>query len=161
MKTLIVYTSKYGTTEKCVEMVKESINGEVSTLNLAKESARDISSYDTLLIGGPIYFGKGQKSITKFVEKNKSQIKKQKVGLFIACFEGGDKVEKHFNKAFPSWLVERAFIKERLGYQFLQDKLGKVDAFVVKNLIKVKKEVHNIFDKSITNLAAKTNEINA
>ena len=50
MKTLIVYASKYGTTEECANLLGKSLSGEVSFYNLANDAAADLATYDTSVV---------------------------------------------------------------------------------------------------------------
>ena len=63
MNTLIVYSSKYGCTEKCAKLIKQELNDPADLINLKNINIKDInlSKYDKVIIGGPIYIGKIQK----------------------------------------------------------------------------------------------------
>lgn len=159
MKTLIVYSSKYGTIEECVKKISKKVSGEVRLSNINLESSIDISDFDVVLIGSSIYFGNASGKIRRFVNHNQEKLQNKKVGIFITCFEGGDKVEKHFQKAYPKWLLDHAFTKIRLGYEFHLEKMSFIDKFVTKNLIKVKKNTSNLFDKNINKLIEEQNSL--
>ena len=63
MKTIIVYSSKYGYTEDCVNSLAEKIDGEVSTFNIYTEKIPSIDEFDNIIIGGSIYMGQIQKKL--------------------------------------------------------------------------------------------------
>lgn len=149
MKTLIVYSSKYGTTEKCAKLVGSKLEGEKTYHNINSTESLNLVNYDIILIGTSVYFGKVNSKIQKFINNNKNMLLTKKVGVFLTCFEGGDKVEKNFSSAYPEWLLKHSFTRERLGYEFYHDKMSVMDRFVTKNLIKVKKSTSNLFDKNI------------
>ena len=57
MKTLIVFSSKYGMVERCAKIIAEKLGGAVLE-NLRNNSDIKLSDYDTIIIGGSIYSGK-------------------------------------------------------------------------------------------------------
>lgn len=67
MKTLIVYGTKHGTTEKCSKFLKDKLSGEVVIINIKKENMPDITTFNNIIIGGSIYMGQIQKEVKIFV----------------------------------------------------------------------------------------------
>lgn len=57
MSTLIVYTSKYGSTEKCAKQLAEQLTDSFELV----DSVPDLSLFDSIIIGSPIYMGKSLK----------------------------------------------------------------------------------------------------
>lgn len=85
MRTLIIYASKYGCTKDCAEILESSIKGEVVLINI-KNKIPDMLTFDSIIIGGSIYMGKIQRSITNFCKRNKAKLLQKKIGLFICCY---------------------------------------------------------------------------
>ena len=56
MKPIIVYTSKYGSTEKYANWLSEALQCPAKNLKSAK--AKEFSAYDTVIYGGGIYAGR-------------------------------------------------------------------------------------------------------
>ncbi|WP_223587746.1 flavodoxin domain-containing protein [Neobacillus bataviensis] len=51
MKSLIVYCSSHGTTEKAVQYLKEQLLGDVLTVDLKRDKVDlDLSYYDTVIV---------------------------------------------------------------------------------------------------------------
>ena len=69
MKTVILYETKTGTTEKCANLLAEKLN-DVTVINLRK-GALDLNSFDCIIVGGSIRIGALNKYAKKFIEKNK------------------------------------------------------------------------------------------
>lgn len=67
MKTLIVYGTKHGTTEKCSKLLKDKLSGEVVIINIKKENMPDITAFNNIIIGGSVYMGQIQKEVKKFL----------------------------------------------------------------------------------------------
>jgi flavodoxin len=54
MKTLIVYDSVYGNTEKIAKAIGDAIAGEVEVLRVGDVNVGDLETADLLIIGSPI-----------------------------------------------------------------------------------------------------------
>ncbi|MFX1593865.1 MAG: flavodoxin family protein [Promethearchaeota archaeon] len=87
MKVLIVYDTKYGNTEKVAKLIAEGINSnngnEVIVNNVKDVNLKKEASYDLILIGSPVHFGKHVGSVKKFINKlPKSQLKVNTYSIF-------------------------------------------------------------------------------
>jgi menaquinone-dependent protoporphyrinogen oxidase len=151
MRTLIIYATKYGTTEKVVNILKEKINGNIDIINIKKEKNINISNYDYIIIGGSIYIGHMHKEITNFINSNLEQLLSQKVALFI-CAGNANEEEKELLGAFENNLLDNAIFKGSMGYEYLFDKLKFFDKFIVKKIVKVDNTVSNINYDNINKL---------
>ena len=73
MKVLIVYYTKYGNTEKVAKLIAEGItstdDNEVIVSNVKDVNLKKEASYDLILIGSPVHFGKHVGSVKKFINK--------------------------------------------------------------------------------------------
>lgn len=83
MKGIIIYTTKHGCTEKAVKLLQSKTTKEIKAVNLATEKNPDLSSYDTVLLGGPIYVGKIPKELSVYVKQNYETLKKKRLALFL------------------------------------------------------------------------------
>src|SRR5690554_1689752 len=100
--SLIIYASDHGTVEKCAKELFLQMSGKVDLCNLYnREVTPDLSTYDTVIIGGSIHSGKIQDVISEFCEVNISQLIQKNIGLFINCIYSGEKALKQLDDAFP------------------------------------------------------------
>ncbi|MFW5787717.1 MAG: flavodoxin domain-containing protein [Halanaerobiales bacterium] len=76
MRTLIVYASKYGCTEKAVNRLADYLGEGTQLLNLINEDNKIIKleEYDTVVVGGSIHAGNIQKEVKKFCEVTANEI---------------------------------------------------------------------------------------
>ena len=159
MKTLILYSSKYGTTEKCAKLISNDLEGKTDIVNLINENCDDLSSYETILIGGAIYAGKLQGELKKFVEDNKVQLSDKNVGIFLCCKDEGEKVNEYLNLNFPKEILNKVFIKAHVGHAIDLDKMNFVERFLLKNIFKVKESYSKIDYDAIKRISDKLNEM--
>ncbi|SHK33967.1 Flavodoxin domain-containing protein [Anaerobranca californiensis DSM 14826] len=96
MKTLIIYGTKYGSTEKCVKQLERKLIGEVEVHNI-KDGIPTIQKYDKIIIGGSIYIGQIQKEIINFCKEKEDELLTKTLGLFIICMGSEEMAKKQLN----------------------------------------------------------------
>ncbi len=143
MKSAIVYTSKTGTTKKCVDMLLERLDNAVS-FDLEKESV-DISKYDMVIIGSPIRIGMMNKNVKKFINDNEEILKNKKYAFFICCGFIDD-YKRYYEENVGSELLEGAIFYDTFGGEMDIDKQKGFDKMVVKM---VSKKIKNVSDIKI------------
>jgi len=153
MKTLIAYSSKYGCTEKCAVALAERLSGETCILNLKKDKSPDLSGYDTVVVGGPVYIGKVNKEVKNFCLKNLNRLKGKRLGLFICCMAEEEQAKEELYGAFPKELLEAAIAKEYFGGEFLVTKMNPIDRMIVKKVAKTDRDVSKILTDRIEGFA--------
>lgn len=131
MKTIIVYTSKYGCTEKAADVLKSRMGGEVEVINLRLAQEPSLREYDTVILGGSIYYGKIQKEMTAFVNKVKPELASKRVGFFI-CAGNKEQAAQVLQSAFPDDLLQTAVATEVFGDEIYYNKLSLMDKFILR-----------------------------
>lgn len=132
MKTIIIYTSKYGCTEKAAYLLKNQLGEETEVVNLmlAKEPA--LERYDTVILGGSIYYGKIQKQMMEFTSKYQNELSKKRVGLFICAGAKGEQAAQELKSSFPEKLYEQSITKEVFGDEIYEEKFTILDRLVLR-----------------------------
>lgn len=169
MKTLIIYASKHGTAEKCSQLLKSKLQGEVTIVNIKKENVPDINSFQNIIIGGSIYIGKIQKSLSEFCVKNLDELKRKNIGLFICCMNTKD-AEMQLDNAFPKELLSIASTKECFGGEFNLKEMNFMEKTIIKMVSKSlakkdetsaatdnKKDTSTLSEENINRFAEKMN----
>lgn len=136
MKTVIVYSSRYGSTEKCAGALAQKLGGSADLFNLKAKKAIDLSRYDRVIIGSPVYMGKLLSEVSAFCTRNMEALQKTNLGLFICSMGAGEVAEQELAKAFAPQLLEQAKARGCFG-----------GAINYKQM--------NLFHKMITNMIAK------
>ena len=105
MKTLIIYSSVHGNTEKIAKAIAEVMNAELKKVDDA--IADDIKNYDLIGFGSGIYYGRHHKNLLKFAENANGNGKK----AFIFSTSSGKKLPiiNNFDKALLKKLSKRGF----------------------------------------------------
>lgn len=157
MKTLIVYGTKHGTTEKCSKLLKDKLQGEVVVVNMKKEDVPDITSFDNIIIGGSIYMGQIRKEIKGFCSKNLNVLKDKRVGLFICGLNDKD-VNTQLNSSFPEVLLTNAAAKENFGGEIIFKNMNFFESFIIKKINKTDKDILKLSEENINKFAQLINK---
>jgi menaquinone-dependent protoporphyrinogen oxidase len=148
MKTVVVYVSKHGCTEKCAKLLVEKLQGNVTSVNLEKEKVPDLQEFDTVVIGGSIHVGKVQKSVTAFIAGNMDTLLQKKVGLFLCC-SNVEAVDAQMKGAFPEPLYSHASAREHLGFAYYFNKMNFMERKIINMVAKEKESKENILMENL------------
>jgi len=152
MSTAILYAGRYGTTEKCVGLLKSKLNDEVKIFNLQEDGNPDVSGFDNIIVGGSIHVGAIQKEVKTYVECHRELLLSKKTGLFICCMEKKE-VKQYFYNAFPNEILDHSEKNSWFGGEVLFSKYNFLVKFMMRIISKSKKDVHNIQEKNISDFA--------
>ncbi|WP_461612663.1 flavodoxin domain-containing protein [Clostridium sp. Marseille-QA1073] len=158
MKTLIIYGSKHGCTEKCSMILKDKLQGEVTSINIKNQDIPDIEFFHNIIIGGSIYIGKIQSEIRNFCFENINILKNKKIGFFICCINR-DNEEMQLNSSFPEELLTHASAVGYFGGEFIFKNMNTLERFIVKKVAKTNKDISNISEENINKFAKLINNI--
>lgn len=147
MKTLIVYASFHGTTEKVAQMIASKL-GDATLLNLKKSGPIDLTGYQQVLIGGSIHAGRIQRVITEFCQRNLIQLLKIRLGLFI-CAMNEPAYEREFELAFPELLRNHAISKKVMGGEFVFERMNFIEKLLIRKIAGVSQSVSKIDEEAI------------
>jgi menaquinone-dependent protoporphyrinogen oxidase len=133
MKSLIIYATKYGCTEKAVRLLRTKIRGEVTAVNVTKDDVPSLSPFDTVIIGGPIYAGRIHKSLSLYMHSKLDTLIQKRLALFICAGEEDHSViEKQIAEAFPEELFRHAIAAESFGGDLYWDKLDSFTKLILR-----------------------------
>lgn len=158
MSTLIVYATRHGCAEKAVEILKDNLEGDVSAVNLKENKNPDLSSFDTVIVGGSIHAGQTQRKIKKFYRENLTLLKQKRLGLFLCCMEEGKKAQAQFDEAFPAELREHSAAAGLFGGEFNFDMMNFFERAIVKKIAGVTDSVSKLKEDQIHQFAAAINK---
>jgi len=153
MKTLIIYATKHGCTEKCANKLKNNLPGDIDMVNLQDKRDFGLADYDKIIVGGSIHMGKVQKAVKDFCEHNADVLNQKKLGLYLCCMEEGEAANKQFNEAFPDDLIAHASATGIFGGEYNLEKMNFIERFMIKRIAKTDKSVSKISEDQIIKFA--------
>ena len=154
MKGIIIYATKNGCTEKAVKLLQSKSPEEIKTVNVAREKAPDLSLFDTVILGGPIYVGKILKVLSVYMQQNREVLKRKRLALFICAGEQDPAIiEKLLASAFPEELFSCAIMREDFGGELHLDKLSLMTKLILRVVKGIKEDYSRLSEVKIDRLA--------
>jgi len=116
IKILILYHTKYGSTEQYAKWIAEEVQADL--VKIEEFDAARFDQYSAIIIGSPTYMGKIQ--IKDFLEKNWNTLKTKPMFLFNTGLFPGDSPES--KKSFE---MIPAHIRDHIEYIKLPGRIDK------------------------------------
>ncbi len=136
MKSLIIYTSKHGSTQKIVDYIADKIQAD--SVNLLKDQVNDLDAYDQIIIGGSIYYGSIHALISSYIEENLETLLTKRIALFLVCMLSEESAAEQFNNNFNENLLNHSIADGFFGGILTKESLNPVEklvtSFVFKNV---------------------------
>ena len=154
MKILVAFATRYGTTQKCVEMLGNLLKEkqhDVDIINLKLTRSISLDSYDGIAVGGSFMMFRMNSHVRKFVQKNLDKLLQIKTGLFMCGAD--DKWEEEIKKGFPPQLLDSAAAKGYFGFEMLWDKMGPFFRSAMQKAFKTTEPVLKINEENIKKFA--------
>lgn len=162
MKTLIIYCSSHGTTEKAVRLLSEWMEGEVLSVDLKRDKVSFVvSDYDYVIFGGSIHAGSIQGKIKQFIGKHYDVLMTKKIGLFLCCWKDGEIAIEQFKTAFPEELRNISVANGIFGGEFLISKMNFIEKQIIKKVSGVTDDTSNLDTTAIMTFVMKINATKA
>jgi menaquinone-dependent protoporphyrinogen oxidase len=153
MKTLILYGTTYGCTEKCAFKLAKYMTDDVSVLNLEDNKEIDITDYEIVIIGGSIRLGRMNRSVSNFCRKYLNVLLQKDIGLFICCMNEIEQAKEYLEAGFPRELQNRANAKGYFGGELNLEEMTPFERSLLKNVINIDESISLIKEGSIKNFA--------
>ncbi|XMB67229.1 flavodoxin domain-containing protein [Mycoplasmatota bacterium zrk1] len=147
MKTLIIYATKYGTTEKCALKLEEKIV-DSKAINVNEIDINDFLKADRIILGSSVYAGQIRKELKKFVTKNENRLLKKKLSIFLCGMQKGIEQEKAINLNFSEEMKQHANVINYVGGAYQLEKCNFLERLAVKVIAKATESKEEIdYDK--------------
>lgn len=129
IKTLIIYESKYGFTEKIAKQIS-LVMGPAKYCRTSEFKEKYINDFQVLVICTPIYLEAVDSGILQFVTKNYHWITKKKVMLICTCLlENG---EDRYFKPLKEILGDSVVLSASFGGELIINNLSTPDYKLIK-----------------------------
>ena len=172
MRSVIIFSSTDGQTKKICEVIKENLlnKDEHRLVSIENVSDVNIESYDSIIIGASIRYGKHNSKVTNFVKQNINFIQKKKNAFFsvnvVARKKGKDTpetnpyVQKFLNKTKwkPNKLGVFAGKVDYPRYNFLNKQVIRFIMFITNGPTDITKTYEFTNWDNVKNFAKEINE---
>lgn len=157
MKTLILYASKYGATERAAGLLAGKIEGPVDLVNLKRGAPDALEGYDRVVVGTSVYAGRIHKELVAFVAEHEETLSKKQVAFFVCC-AAEEKFEDYLRTHFPENLLDRALFVRYFGHEEVLKEMGFLDRTIFKKVAKVKTDTHDLRQGAVADAADLLNQ---
>jgi menaquinone-dependent protoporphyrinogen IX oxidase len=142
LKTLVVYSGKYGTTEEVAKTIS-LITGPAKYCSVEnfKEEYRD---FEFIVLGAPVYEEKLDQPLVEFVKTNSEWLNTKSVAAYCTCLDNNGGL-RELNKLSLDSQVEFLTLKA-LGGRLILDKLDSDDQISIKEFLELVKLPHEDMD---------------
>jgi menaquinone-dependent protoporphyrinogen IX oxidase len=131
IKTLVIYSSKYGTTEDAAKIIALVTGPAVyCRVDEFKSEYRD---FDFIVIGSPIYQEKLEPSIVEFCNKNRKWLSKKPISLFCTCLDKNGGLDQL--RSLENFIKINALSLKALGGRLIIEKLDEKDHGLIKEFL--------------------------
>lgn len=133
MNTLIVYSSKHGTTSSVAGLIWSRMDKKhTHVTNVLDVHDYKIKHYDTIILGASIHVGKIQPSMLQFIEQYYDLLLQKRLGLFLCCIKEGSAAFKQFDEVFPESLRFHSVSSRIVGGEIKVKRMSLWDRFLVR-----------------------------
>ena len=156
MRTLILYSSKYGFTENVAGILADHMAGDVVLQQCFKGYSVDLTQFDNVIIGSSIYVGKPNGAVLDFCENYQRLLMSKRIGFFVTGNVEEDAL-KVIRENYPENLVDKSKKMGYFGYEFNFEKMRFFDRFFTKLIVRKSESEYRILSNEIESFAQKFN----
>lgn len=131
MKALIAYATKTGASRRCARHLAKLLGADVADLAADKP---DLSTYDTVVVGGGIRAGALNKDAKNFITQNTDALAQKKLGFFTCNASG---LDDYLNTQNFGPLLDKAVVRASFGGEVDPDNVTGIAKTVLKSLRKI------------------------
>lgn len=107
MKTLVLYDSRHGFTERCLALLQQEVPG-VELWSVRREGTPPWAEYQAVVFGGPVYLGRWAPRLVRFLNAHSNILEtKEKVGGFVVSLSPRAAALDYFRRGLPGPLAEK------------------------------------------------------
>ncbi len=156
MKILVLYDSHHGFTERCLGLLAGDLHPGVDLWSVRKRpGVPDWTSYDAIVFGGPVYFGKWAPAVVRFVERHQELVLGSRpVGAFVVSLSSRATALRYFAKNLPPVFKGKLGHVSCFGGGFTWKDLTWWERWLLKKIQKIETDVSNLDLGEIQGLSA-------
>jgi menaquinone-dependent protoporphyrinogen oxidase len=151
VKTLIAYATNHGATKHYAEALARQIAG-AEVVDLKQQPRPDLSTYDAVIVGTAIYYGKPLTTVKEFCASHLELLSAKRIGLFVCSMvtPAGDAMKT----AFPAELLASAAAIGQFGGELIMKKLSFGERLIARAVTKGGGDMSNYSEEPIAGFVA-------
>ncbi len=139
MKTAVLYTTTYGTTQRCAEALVAAIGQGSQSFDLKRYPEPNLQEFDAVIVGASVYVGKIQPAAEAYLKSHEDELLRKPLALFL-CGMQEKEMSNQLQNNFSESLKKHAKPLVWLGGAYPLKKMSFMHKLMVKTIAKVTDE---------------------
>lgn len=115
MKLAVIYATKHGCTAEIASLIAQlHPNDDATLISLKTNPHPDLSTFDVVILGGPVYFGQPMPAFRQFIQTHTSELASKPLGIFLVGWNEKAALLS-FEKVIPQKLINHAYAVAFVG----------------------------------------------
>jgi len=132
IRTLVIYSSKYGSTRDAAEIIS-LVTGPAKYCTV-DEFKPEYKEFEFIVLGAPIYQEKVEQSLLEFVDKNRNWLKEKPLCIFCTCLDKNGGLDQV--RSLENFIDTNALSLKAVGGRLIINKLDQKDLVLIKKFLK-------------------------
>ena len=159
MMNAIVYATRHGATAEVAADIAAQLGGHTDLFNLA-DGTPDLSRYDLVVLGTPVYLGQPSRMMTRFLRH--VSLEQHRVGLYVIGLAATPELQsEELSAAYPQYLRDHAEAAVFIQGLFPQEKLTDLERTHVQKASYLTENLSGINADEVATLAATLHAVNS
>ena len=150
MKTLIIYGSRKGCTERCARRLMEEIilagNSCCEVINAKQAKQQRVAQYEHVIIGSSIWAGKIHPAVRRFIIRYGKIPPAQRIGLFLCS---GEEDPGYFTRNYPRAVIDQTKERRFFGGELIIENFNPLMKYLLRKKAGVTESYQRIRDDDI------------
>jgi menaquinone-dependent protoporphyrinogen oxidase len=115
VKLAIIYATKHGCTAEIASLIAQlHPNDEATLVSLKTNPHPDLTPFDVVILGGPVYFGQPLPAFRQFIQNHTAELASKPLGIFLVGLNE-KAARQSFEKVVPQRLINHAYAVAFVG----------------------------------------------
>ena len=149
MKTLVVYASRQGCSERSARLICRALGEGCEVVDLERGDDILPDAYDTVVVGGPIYYGRMAPRVKAFCEAHREMLLQRRLGLYICCMHSGEVAQQELRAAFAPELLAHATARGIFGGELHLERVSFIERFMVRAVVRSEYSINTFSEERV------------
>jgi menaquinone-dependent protoporphyrinogen IX oxidase len=145
LKILVVYDSRHGFTERCLDLLSGELPPVIDLWPLKRRPGTpDWSTYDAVVFGGPVYFGHWSPRLVRFLGRHPALAAHPCVAAFVVSLSPKAAALSYLRRALPEPLAGKPGHVACFGGGITWKALSWWEKFLLKHSQDIETDISNL-----------------
>ena len=161
MKMIIIYASKTGVTEDVAREMAKKLGGNCALYDCRNQlltnaqpsmhaTVPDLTGYDLVILGTPMYMGKPMKEITRLLAEHEAALSRVSLAFFTCGMGTAQEDSGYLLKSLPASLREKNPAYYHMGGEIREDRLNPLERFAMRQAMKTTRSAPQIDHRAVS-----------